>query len=112
MLTCPNCGYYVSLAPRLQRELEAEIAALRADIERHIAIASEHATECERLRAELAECREDAERYRWLRKIADMDFFEPPNSAVCNAVTPEHLDEIIDAALAMNDAAREGEGEA
>lgn len=53
MLTCPNCGYYVSLAPRLQRELEAEIAALRADIERHIAIASEHATECERLRAAL-----------------------------------------------------------
>ena len=32
-----------------------EIERLRHDIERHIAIASEHATECERLRAELAE---------------------------------------------------------
>lgn len=32
---------------------DAEITRLRHDIERHIAIASEHATECERLRAEL-----------------------------------------------------------
>lgn len=36
---------------------DAEITRLRHDIERHIAIASEHATECERLRDELAECR-------------------------------------------------------
>lgn len=32
-----------------------EVIRLRADIERHIAIASEHATECERLRAALAD---------------------------------------------------------
>jgi peptidoglycan hydrolase CwlO-like protein len=39
------------------RAAEAEVERLRHDIERHIAIASEHATECERLRAELAACR-------------------------------------------------------
>ena len=43
MMTCPNCGYHVSLAPRLQRQLEEEIT---------------------RLRAELAECRRDAELWR------------------------------------------------
>lgn len=37
------------------RAAEAEVERLRHDIERHIAIASEYATECERLRAELAE---------------------------------------------------------
>jgi len=36
-----------------------EVIRLRADIERHIAIASEHATEVERLRAELAVARAD-----------------------------------------------------
>ena len=40
-----------------QAESNAEVERLRADIERHIAIASEHATECERLRAELAVAR-------------------------------------------------------
>ena len=45
-----------------QAESNAEVERLRADIERHIAIASEHATECERLRAELAECKRDNER--------------------------------------------------
>lgn len=70
-----------------------EIARLTHDIERHVAIASEHATECETLRARLAtieakasdateyvlaqinkdlrarlaEAERDAERYRWLR---------------------------------------------
>ena len=37
------------------RAAEAEVERLRHDIERHIAIASEHATECERLRAELSD---------------------------------------------------------
>lgn len=41
-----------------------EVIRLRADIERHIAIASEHATECERLRAKLAEANDYINRMR------------------------------------------------
>lgn len=50
-----------------QRTFLAEIDSLRHDIERHIAIASDLATENERLRAELEEYRRDAERYRAVR---------------------------------------------
>jgi hypothetical protein len=56
----PHCELIAELLdsrqPKTEREhaAEREIERLRHDIERHIAIASEHATECERLRAELA----------------------------------------------------------
>ena len=59
----PHCELIAELLdsrqPKTEREHAAvrEIERLRHDIERHIAIASEHATEIERLRAELAECR-------------------------------------------------------
>ena len=62
----PHCELIAELLdsrqPKTEREhaAEREIERLRHDIERHIAIASEYATECERLRAELAECREAA----------------------------------------------------
>ena len=51
------CELLDSRRPKTEREHAAvrEIERLRHDIERHIAIASEYATECERLRAELAE---------------------------------------------------------
>jgi len=71
-----------------------EVIRLRADIERHIAIASEHATECERLRAKLAECR-DA-----LAKIGP--YYVP---------STELSDDEVNAMYAMIDTARKGEGE-
>ena len=55
----PHCELIAELLdsrqPKTEREHAAvrEIERLRHDIERHIAIASEYATECERLRAEL-----------------------------------------------------------
>ena len=70
----PHCELIAELLdsrqPKTEREHAAvrEIERLRHDIERHIAIASEHATECERLRAELAACREDAENWRMMRR--------------------------------------------
>ena len=61
----PHCELIAELLdsrqPKTEREHAAvrEIERLRHDIERHIAIASELATENERLRAELAEVRPD-----------------------------------------------------
>ena len=69
----PHCELIAELLdsrqPKTEREHAAvrEIERLRHDIERHIAIASEHATECERLRAELAELR------RFRKVIMDYD---------------------------------------
>ena len=62
--TCPRClkkvdTIHTCTPTDLVRKLEQEIERLRHDIERHIAIASEHATECERLRAELAVARSE-----------------------------------------------------
>ena len=62
--TCPRClkkvdTIHTCTPTDLVRKLEQEIERLRHDIERHIAIASEHATECERLRAELDVARAD-----------------------------------------------------
>lgn len=80
----------------VQIALEAEVERLRHDIERHAEMACELATECERLRAELAACQQDAERYRWWRK-----YFEGNSRAVR---TPAELDAAIDTA-------RKGEAE-
>lgn len=56
-MTCPRCcksnvGIHTCTPTEGWGRMEQEIERLRHDIERHIAIASEHATECERLRAE------------------------------------------------------------
>lgn len=63
--------------------------------------------ECERLRAELAECKQDAERYRWLRSD-DCPFscYEqegPDNWGWC-PTSSRDLDEAIDAAMAGDSA--------
>lgn len=63
-MTCPRCcksnvGIHTCTPTEGCGRMEQEIERLRHDIERHIAIASEHATECERLRAELAVARAD-----------------------------------------------------
>ena len=50
----------------VQIALAAEVDRLRHDIERHVEIACELATECESLRAELEECKQDAEHFIWL----------------------------------------------
>ena len=84
---------------------EREIERLRHDIERHIAIASEYATECERLRAELAECKEmldEASGYvrEDVRRMGD-------------EWSGYIIDAAIDSAVALLDridAARKGEG--
>ena len=54
------------------------------------------ADEIERLRAELAECREDAERYRWLREHWD-DVNHPVDFIICNSFVTT-LDADVDAA--------------
>ena len=55
MNECPRCGRLESHTEICA--LQGEIERLRHDIERHIAMASELATENEGLRAELAECK-------------------------------------------------------
>jgi len=61
----PHCELIAELLdsrqPKTEREHAAvrEIERLRHDIERHIAIASEYATECERLRAENAKLQQE-----------------------------------------------------
>ena len=78
--------------------LGAEVERLRHDIERHIAMASDLATENERLRAELEECKQDAERYRWLKpRVSGRDY---RNMGVIYGDGGEGIDEAIDAALA------------
>ena len=82
-----------------------EIERLRHDIERHIAMASELATENEALRAELAACQQDAERYRWLRGTVPESSsrwarwrLECWISGAWNELRGLHLDTCIDAA--------------
>lgn len=52
--------------------------------------------EIERLRAELAECKQDAERYRWLREHWD-DVNHPVDFIICNSFVTT-LDADVDAA--------------
>lgn len=82
------CELLDSRRPKTEREHAAvrEIERLRHDIERHVEIACELATECERLRAELSELR------RFRKAIMDYD------------------SNLYDA-LADSDAAHKGEGE-
>ena len=107
----PHCELIAELLdsrqPKTEREhaAEREIERLRHDIERHIAIASEYATECERLRAELAECKEmldEASGYvrEDVRRMGD-------------EWSGYIIDAAIDSAVALLDridAARKGEG--
>jgi hypothetical protein len=90
----------------IMREAADEVDRLRHDIERHVEIACELATECERLRAELAASREDVERYRWLR---DQCRYGDLTIAVCGSF--ELLPWCGDDADKAIDAARKGEGE-
>lgn len=53
---------------------------------------TEAADEIVRLRAELAECKKDAERYRWLREMPNADWLDVK---FCGS----DLDLVIDAAL-------------
>ena len=84
----PNCG-------AMQEAIDAGDGTL------HGAIEYWH-EEALRLRAELAECREDAERYRWLREHWD-DVNHPVDFIICNSFVTT-----LDADV---DAARKGEGE-
>ena len=91
--TCPRClkkvdTIHTCTPTDLVRKLEQEIERLRHDIERHIAIASEHATECERLRAELAVAR------------ADLAVSVDHLSRLANAYGCEDFTTAVDAALA------------
>ena len=106
--------------PPVVKDMRAEIERLRADIERHIAIASEHATECERLRAELAAelqrrydgneiaSREYAEQGRELERLraelavarADLAVSVGHLSRLANAYGCEDFTTAVDAALA------------
>jgi hypothetical protein len=78
----------------------ARIAALRHDIERHVAHAAELAGEVERMR-------QDAARYRWLRVRNDGDEIDPPGPFCMlddkhgsDYISGAALDAAIDAALA------------
>ena len=107
------CELLDSRRPKTEREHAAvrEIERLRHDIERHIAIASEYATECERLRAELAECIVALEKIA--NPISAMKRALPVGATLNGAMAttlsndPNYLKEIAKAALA----ARKGEGE-
>jgi len=92
-----------SRQPKTEREHAAvrEIERLRHDIERHIAMASELATENEALRAELAACQQDAERYRWV--LEHWDTGGPDFGKIMFSSTAETLSADIDTA-------RKGEG--
>ena len=87
----------------IMREAADEVDRLRHDIERHVEIACELATECERLRAELAACRKDAARYQWLRSIncpwPGVFQHEGHDDYGWSAIAGQDLDAAIDAAM-------------
>lgn len=60
-------------------EKEAEIANLKHDIERHVAIAADECERAERAEAEARRCAEDEERLDWIQQqilAADFDYGE------------------------------------
>jgi len=89
----------------IMREAADEVDRLRHDIERHVEIACELATECERLRAELAEAKKPDCRLCEHFDDWDIDCVLRGTAAACVAghnylgVTPVRLYE-IDAAMA------------
>lgn len=91
----PTIGHYASH----QRDVTAqEDAALNAAL-RSSTIKVEH-PEIARLRDELAECKHDAERYRWLKpRVSGRDY---RNMGVIYGDGGEGIDEAIDAALAAD----------
>ena len=65
---CENCGCRGEFAAlNLARELEREIERLRERVSVYAALAAAQHDRAERAERELAEVRQDAERYRWLR---------------------------------------------
>ena len=92
-------------AQQLARDAEkhwAELADVTSEYNRCVEDVHAAREELERLRAELAACREDAERYRWLREHWD-DVNHPVDFIICNSFVTT-----LDADV---DAARKGEGE-
>ena len=79
-----------------------DVESLRAELELHKGALIAEQEHVETLEAELAACREDAERYRWLREHWD-DVNHPVDFIICNSFVTT-----LDADV---DAARKGEGE-
>ena len=118
----PHCELIAELLdsrqPKTEREHAAvrEIKRLRHDIERHVEIACELATECERLRAELAECIVALEKIA--NPISAMKRALPVGATLNGAMAttlsndPNYLKEIAKAALAARKGEEEGDGHA
>ena len=104
-----ECDLWKRSAQQLARDAEkhwAELADVTSEYNRCVEDVHAAREELERLRAELAACREDAERYRWLRyPRMGWDIVRKTDGELLCA---EYLDGIeLDAAI---DAARKGEG--
>ena len=72
------------------------LRSLRAELELHKGALIAEQEHVETLEAELAACREDAERYRWLREHWD-DVNHPVDFIICNSFVTT-LDADVDAA--------------
>jgi len=87
----------------LVRELEPQIERLRAENSRLLGLPTSSESvravkleqEVDRLRAEVAECKKDAERYRWLRDVGDANWLPIAK----RGITAKECDAAIDAAL-------------
>ena len=76
------------------RQLERELAKLQED--RNIAV--ERFKQAEQ---RLAGVEKNAERYRWLRKKADVDDYNSWGNWISHWLTTKELDKVIDAAIAQ-----------
>ena len=102
--TTPVVRHLAAQDDEIER-LRAELAALvnlRAEADSAWDSATYNAERARKAEAELAACREDAERYRWLREHWD-DVNHPVDFIICNSFVTT-----LDADV---DAARKGEGE-